>query len=298
MNLSVIRVELCLPCSQACRTFLAPLNNCQRNLTVTTCFVRLPRLLNKDDGLVPSWKKKVVYGLFLHDEVKLCQPLPIIYSHSVQAPPKNCVSLASVTTANSWITLTMMIQGLNKLPRPWMGLLSKSRVNIYVADYTLQRWPHQHSPTHMFFSRWVRHRHSSIKQWDYIPLPLNQMGHCNSLNQKNVAEATLHNFRGEINSQDGICPVCTPSWSWLVTWEPAATLWSWRDHTERPHKGMTSCSQPQLCWSSQPRCQTREWANKSGDSSPSPQVTLDDAGESRNKASLMSPAHTADPWVK
>ena len=53
---------------------------------------------------------------------------------------------------------------------------------------------------------------TSIKQWDYIPLPLNQMGHCNSLNQKNMAEAILHNFRGEIKSQDGICPVCTPSW--------------------------------------------------------------------------------------
>lgn len=123
-----------------------------------------------------------------------------------------------------------MIKELSQLLRSWMSLLSKSRVNTYVADQVFQRWPHQHSPSHMLSLQWMRHRRSSMKRWGLCPpspKPWTK-GPLQGLNQQNMAGVTLHDFRGNIMSQDGMCLVCTPLLP--STHGFGATLWRWSHH--------------------------------------------------------------------
>lgn len=128
----------------------------------------------KTKGWFPPKKKIIItYGVFLHDEVRLCQPLPInIHMAPSKLSSGSTQRLFKFSLFNicKFINHTMRIKGLNELPRPWMSLF---RVNTYMADYIFHRWPHQDSPTHMLFLQWMRHRQSSIKQWDpsYVPSP-------------------------------------------------------------------------------------------------------------------------------
>lgn len=117
----------------------------------------------------------------------------------------------SLTSAYSYITLNMRINGFNKLPRPWMSQFSKSRINIYMAGCIFHRRPHRHSPTHIIFTMT---KTQTLVHWamgSMLP-PLEPGGpqQWPQPQEHGGSKSTQFQRLGH-KRQHGICPVCALS---------------------------------------------------------------------------------------